>query len=63
MGNGPLDDRVRYEPPRALRLNSGRAGGGECAVPGSGDLDVCVTGNNAGTDCSAPGNGFVGAGI
>jgi len=63
MTTEPNGQRLQYEAPRALRVGDGRQAGGEGAAPGSGYLDVCMIGIDAGTDYIAPGSGFISAPI
>jgi len=69
----PKDERLVYEPPRAMRLGDTHAGVGECRPTGSGDAycsepgssatGICgVPGNSAALLCESPGNSATGAG-
>ena len=49
------DEKDKYEPPKAMRLNSLDAGAGDCEFPGSGDTSCTSFGNQAVTECAACG--------
>ena len=58
QGKEPRDERLVYEPPRAMHLRDTHAGAGACNPPGSGDEEGCFGPGNfaSGGGCGSPGN-------
>ena len=45
-------NQPEYSPPKAMRLDSGEVGRGDCMAPGSSDIYLCYdSGSTAGDDC------------
>jgi len=49
-------DKKKYEPPKAMRLDDKESGKGFCDPSGSGDLYCLENGSNAEFRCATPGN-------
>ena len=60
--NGVSDSRAVYTPPVVVRINEMKQGAGRCVTTGSGDTEICGTGQSAsgaGRNCGT-GNSAIG---
>jgi hypothetical protein len=54
--NKSTDQKLKYQTPRAVKLEQVVNGTGNCEGSGSGDIDFCVNFGNAADDSCAVGN-------